>query len=180
MQAGQVLPRTRRLSRHRKPAYPASRTRVIEADHAALCPAAQQDCMAASRRAASPTSATASGFICGHHASTLSTSTSSFSFQFQATANCPLCGGGGGGGVFFLVPTRGIDIACPLSEEAEETPAVAPSARHQLLPRSAEASKGLRQGDPLSPILFNLIVDMLVVLIERAKELSFFMVWFLT
>jgi hypothetical protein len=134
--------------------------------------------MAASRRAASPTSATASGFICGHHASTLSTSTSSFSFQFQATANCPLCGGGGA--IVELEPTDAIDIACPLSEEAEKTPAVAPSARHQLLPRSAEASKGLRQGDPLSPILFNLIVDMLVVLIERAKELSFFMVWFLT
>jgi hypothetical protein len=29
--------------------------------------------------------------------------------------------------------------------------------------------KGLRQGDPLSSILFNLIVDMLAILISRAK-----------
>jgi hypothetical protein len=32
---------------------------------------------------------------------------------------------------------------------------------------------GLRAGDPLSPIHFNLVVDMLAVLIERAKNQGF-------
>jgi hypothetical protein len=36
-----------------------------------------------------------------------------------------------------------------------------------------QSRKGLRQGDPLSPILFNLVADMLAVLIERAKNLGF-------
>src|SRR6266540_6394632 len=30
--------------------------------------------------------------------------------------------------------------------------------------------KGVSQGDPLSPILFNVVVDMLAILIARAKE----------
>ena len=33
-----------------------------------------------------------------------------------------------------------------------------------------QTRKGVRQGDPLSLILFNIVVDMLVVFISRAKE----------
>jgi hypothetical protein len=33
-----------------------------------------------------------------------------------------------------------------------------------------QTKEGIRQGNPLSPILFNIVVDMLAVLIERAKE----------
>ena len=33
-----------------------------------------------------------------------------------------------------------------------------------------QTQKGLRQGDRLSPILFNIVADMLATLIARAKE----------
>ena len=35
-----------------------------------------------------------------------------------------------------------------------------------------QTRKGLRQGDPMSPILFNIVVDMLAILIAKAKEVD--------
>jgi hypothetical protein len=37
-----------------------------------------------------------------------------------------------------------------------------------------QTKKGVRQGDPLSPILFNIVVDMLAILINRAKDREHF------
>jgi hypothetical protein len=33
-----------------------------------------------------------------------------------------------------------------------------------------QTRKGLRQGNPLSPLLFNIVADMLALLIARAKD----------
>jgi hypothetical protein len=40
-----------------------------------------------------------------------------------------------------------------------------------------QTKKGLRLGDPLSPILFNIMADMLAIMIERAKSDGERIVW---
>jgi hypothetical protein len=39
-----------------------------------------------------------------------------------------------------------------------------------IVGQNFQAKKGVRHGDPLSPILFNIVVDMLAVIINRAKS----------
>jgi len=43
-----------------------------------------------------------------------------------------------------------------------------------------QTQRGVRQGDPLSPIIFNLVADMLATLIKRAKVNGQVWVWYRT
>jgi retron-type reverse transcriptase len=41
---------------------------------------------------------------------------------------------------------------------------------NDIIGQNFQTKNGVRQGDPLSPLLFNIVVDMLAVLINRAKS----------
>jgi hypothetical protein len=41
---------------------------------------------------------------------------------------------------------------------------------NDTLRKNFQTKRGVRQGDPLSPLLFNIVVDMLTVLINKAKS----------
>jgi hypothetical protein len=41
---------------------------------------------------------------------------------------------------------------------------------YDIVGQNFQTKKGVRQGDPLSPLLFNIVVDMLAVIINKAKS----------
>jgi hypothetical protein len=43
---------------------------------------------------------------------------------------------------------------------------------NDVIGHNFQTRKGLRQGDPLSPIIFNIVTDMLAILIARVKDVG--------